>query len=136
MSCSSLANASHPWGRIPSICHDGFWLFESQAIARYLDATFAPALLPTDAKQGAVVDSWVSSISDYFFTPAEHGVIKKRAALVTEHTTEAEISAAIAPGVAATKLSLANLEAMTVKASASGPFLLGFALAPAFRVLF
>src|SRR5579883_1978006 len=37
--------ALHPFGRVPMIEHDGFKLYETQAILRYLDAVFPePAL--------------------------------------------------------------------------------------------
>ncbi|WP_192253897.1 glutathione S-transferase family protein [Mesorhizobium silamurunense] len=41
----------HPFGRIPAFEHDGFRLFETGAIARYVDEAFAgPALQPTDPR--------------------------------------------------------------------------------------
>jgi glutathione S-transferase len=41
----------HPFGRIPAFEHDGFHLFETGAIARYVDEAFdGPALQPADAR--------------------------------------------------------------------------------------
>ncbi|TIQ36935.1 MAG: glutathione S-transferase family protein [Mesorhizobium sp.] len=41
----------HPFGRIPAFEHDGFRLFETGAIARYVDEAFAgPALQPVDPR--------------------------------------------------------------------------------------
>lgn len=41
----------HPFGRIPAFEHDGFRLFETGAIARYVDEAFAgPALQPMDPR--------------------------------------------------------------------------------------
>ncbi|TGP16976.1 glutathione S-transferase family protein [Mesorhizobium sp. M2D.F.Ca.ET.185.01.1.1] len=41
----------HPFGRIPAFEHDGFRLFETGAIARYVDEAFpGPALQPADAR--------------------------------------------------------------------------------------
>ncbi|MGX8013899.1 glutathione S-transferase family protein [Mesorhizobium sp. ORM8.1] len=41
----------HPFGRIPAFEHDGFRLFETSAIARYVDEVFdGPALQPADAR--------------------------------------------------------------------------------------
>jgi glutathione S-transferase len=41
----------HPFGRIPAFEHDGFRLFETSAIARYVDEIFdGPALQPADAR--------------------------------------------------------------------------------------
>lgn len=58
--------ARHPWGKVPAFEHDGFALFETLAIARYVDEAFAgPALQPADARARArmtqicgVVDSY------------------------------------------------------------------------------
>ena len=37
----------HPFGRMPAFEHDGFRLFETAAISRYVDEAFAgPALQP------------------------------------------------------------------------------------------
>ena len=42
--------ALHPFGRVPTLVHDGFVLYETGAITRYVDRTFAgPALQPGDA---------------------------------------------------------------------------------------
>ncbi len=35
--------ARHPFGRIPAIEHDGFALYETQAILRYVDAVVSGA---------------------------------------------------------------------------------------------
>ncbi|RRI03460.1 glutathione S-transferase family protein [Mesorhizobium tamadayense] len=41
----------HPFGRIPAFEHDGFRLFETGAIARYVDEAFdGPALQPMDPR--------------------------------------------------------------------------------------
>ena len=43
--------AIHPFGKMPVLRHGDFTLFESKAIASYLDAAFpGPALTPTDPK--------------------------------------------------------------------------------------
>jgi glutathione S-transferase len=39
----------HPFGKIPAFEHDGFRLFETSAIARYVDEAFdGPALQPSE----------------------------------------------------------------------------------------
>ncbi len=44
----------HPFGRIPAFEHDGFRLFESGAIGRYVDEAFdGPPLMPDGAGAGA-----------------------------------------------------------------------------------
>lgn len=60
----------HPFGRMPAIEHDGFWLYEAQAIARYIDAAFGgPSLTPTDPKQIARM-SQVMNIMDWYAFPS------------------------------------------------------------------
>jgi glutathione S-transferase len=48
-----------PTGKIPAIDADGFTLFESNAINRYLATTNNSELYPTDPKKRAKVDSWL-----------------------------------------------------------------------------
>jgi glutathione S-transferase len=54
-------NAIHPLGKIPAMRHGNFQLFESKAIATYVDRTFTgPKLFPDDAKLCAQIEQWVS----------------------------------------------------------------------------
>src|ERR1700758_2280852 len=47
----------HPFGRVPVMEHDGFMLYESAAIMRYLDRVMpAPPLTPADPKAAARMD--------------------------------------------------------------------------------
>jgi glutathione S-transferase len=63
--------ARHPFGRVPAFEHDGFALYESQAIIRYLDETFPnPPLTPGNAKQRARMNQVVGIIEWYFFPKA------------------------------------------------------------------
>jgi glutathione S-transferase len=58
--------ALHPFGRIPVIEHEGFVLYETQAILRYLDRVYpAPALTPADPKVAARMDQ-AMNISDWY----------------------------------------------------------------------
>jgi glutathione S-transferase len=58
--------ALHPFGRVPAFEHDGFRLYETQAILRYLDRVRPqPALTPSDAKQAARMDQ-VMNINDWY----------------------------------------------------------------------
>ena len=53
--------ARHPFGRVPLLEHDGFLLYETQAILRYLDRVLPePALTPTDPKRAARMDQQLS----------------------------------------------------------------------------
>jgi glutathione S-transferase len=61
----------HPFGRVPVLEHDGFSLYETQAILRYLDRVLpTPALTPADPKRAARMDQ-VMNINDWYLF---HGV--------------------------------------------------------------
>jgi glutathione S-transferase len=63
--------AMHPFGRIPTIEDDGFVLYETQAILRYLDATGpGPSLTPADPKAAARMNQAIGIIDWYFFSPS------------------------------------------------------------------
>ena len=49
----------HPSNKVPAIDDDGFRLFESNAIIRYLADKVKSGLYPADLKQRAIVDQWV-----------------------------------------------------------------------------
>jgi glutathione S-transferase len=58
---SSEVTAIHPAGQIPCLRHGDLALFESQAIATYIDKAFpGPKLIPEDAKGAAQVVQWSS----------------------------------------------------------------------------
>lgn len=58
--------ARHPFGRVPVLEHDGFMLYETQAILRYLDRAIAAApLTPADAKAAALMDQ-AMNVSDWY----------------------------------------------------------------------
>lgn len=51
----------HPAGQIPCMRHGDITLFESKAIATYIDKAFpGPKLIPDDALGAALVEQWVS----------------------------------------------------------------------------
>ena len=61
--------AKHPFGRIPVIEHDGFVLYEADAILRYVDEAFdGPALQPKDPKARARMNQ-VMGIVDWYVMP-------------------------------------------------------------------
>jgi glutathione S-transferase len=63
--------ALHPFGRVPVLVHNGFRLYETQAILRYLDRVLPqPALTPTDMKRAARMDQAMNVNDWYLF----HGV--------------------------------------------------------------
>jgi glutathione S-transferase len=63
--------ARHPFGRVPALEHDGFSLYETQAILRYLDRVLpTPRLTPAEPKRAARMDQ-VMNINDWYLF---HGV--------------------------------------------------------------
>lgn len=56
----------HPFGRIPAFEHDGFRLFETSAIARYVDEAFdGPALQPANARGRARMGQIIGMLDAY-----------------------------------------------------------------------
>ena len=49
-----------PFGRVPAIDDDGFEMFESRAIARYLDHKADGPLVPRDPQPRARMEQWIS----------------------------------------------------------------------------
>lgn len=69
----------HPFGRVPAFEHDGFRLYETGAITRYIDDTFAgPALLPTDLRLRARANQIISIADSYAYRPLVWGVYVER----------------------------------------------------------
>src|ERR1700739_1100227 len=57
-------SAIHPFGKMPVLRHGDVQLFESKAIATYLDKVFpAPFLLPSEPKALALTEQWVSLVN-------------------------------------------------------------------------
>ena len=56
--------AIHPFGKMPVMRHGDVELFESKAIATYLDRRFpGPGLFPSDPVLGALTEQWVSLVN-------------------------------------------------------------------------
>jgi glutathione S-transferase len=59
--------ARQPFGKVPALDDDGFWLYESRAIIRYLDEKLPGARLqPADLKDRALMEQWMSVEYSYF----------------------------------------------------------------------
>jgi glutathione S-transferase len=62
--------ARNPFGRIPTIQHGDFVLYEAQAIARYIDQVFdGPSLTPADPRAQARMNQ-VMNIVDWYVMPS------------------------------------------------------------------
>ncbi|GES94057.1 glutathione S-transferase [Rhizophagus clarus] len=64
----------HPFGKIPSLNDDGFQLYETRAIARYLVNKYqgtktSTVLIPSDAQKAALVDQFISVEASYYTQP-------------------------------------------------------------------
>ena len=65
----------HPFGRVPVLEHDGYMLYETQAILRYLDRVLPdPALTPADPKAAGRMDQ-VMNICDWYLFQGVNNVI-------------------------------------------------------------
>jgi glutathione S-transferase len=65
----------HPFGRVPVLDHDGFLLYETQAILRYLDRVLpASPLTPTDPKAAARMDQ-AMNVNDWYLFQGVNNVI-------------------------------------------------------------
>lgn len=61
--------ALHPFGKVPVLEDDGFVLYETRAINRYLDEKLDGApLVPRDRRAAALVDQW-THVADVYFAP-------------------------------------------------------------------
>jgi len=56
--------AIHPFGKMPVLRHGDVALFESKAIATYLDRSFpGPCVFPSDPRLAALTEQWVSLVN-------------------------------------------------------------------------
>jgi len=64
---SAKNDSPHPFGKVPVLNDDGFVVFESAAICRYLDRRSGTTILsPSDVRQLAWMDQWISVANCYF----------------------------------------------------------------------
>jgi glutathione S-transferase len=65
----------HPFGRVPALEHDGYLLYETQAILRYLDRALPrPSLTPSDPKAAGLMDQ-LMNICDWYLMQGVNNVI-------------------------------------------------------------
>jgi glutathione S-transferase len=71
--------ARQPFGRIPAFAHDGFTLYETGAIARYVDEAFAGTQLqPQDPHARARMNQVIGIVDSYCYRPMIWGVFFAR----------------------------------------------------------
>ena len=69
----------HPFGRIPVLVRDGFTLYETSAITRYVDEAFpGPLLQPVGAEERARLNQVIGVMDSYAYRPMVWGVFVSR----------------------------------------------------------
>jgi glutathione S-transferase len=59
--------------------HGAFWVYETTAIAMYIDESFdGPRLLPEDPRERAIAQQWMSSLNAYFYPSIVFGLLHER----------------------------------------------------------
>jgi glutathione S-transferase len=91
--------ARHPFGRIPALEHDGFRLYETGAILRYVDEAFAgPALQPAAPRPRARMNQMLGILDSYAYRTLVWDIYVERSEgrAKTGAPDEAKIAAATA----------------------------------------
>jgi glutathione S-transferase len=71
--------ARQPFGRIPAFAHDGFVLYETGAITRYVDEVFTgPRLQPQEPRARALMGQVIGIVDSYAYRPMIWGVFAAR----------------------------------------------------------
>src|SRR5271156_5949309 len=71
--------ARHPFAKVPTFEHDGFTLYETQAILRYIDEGFPVApLQPTDLHQFARMNQIMGIVDAYAWPSIAAGILFNR----------------------------------------------------------
>jgi glutathione S-transferase len=115
--------ALHPFGRVPTLVHDDFALYETGAITRYLDRTFAGlALQPDQPRALGRMDQIIGVVDSYGYWPLVRQVFSHRVfrPAIGQPADEAEVGR----GLAGAAKVLAALEVL----AAPDAFLVGPAL--------
>ena len=60
--------ALHPFNRVPILRHEDFTIYETSAIASYVDEAFeGPKLTPRDVRLRARMNQWISAVNSYYY---------------------------------------------------------------------
>jgi glutathione S-transferase len=113
--------ALHPFGRVPTLVHDGFALYETAAIGRYIDRAFAgPSLQPQDTRALARMDQIIAVVDSYGYWPLVRQVFSHRVfrPSLGQPADEAEVALGLA---GAAKVLAALEELATPEAFLVGP---------------
>lgn len=87
----------HPFAKSPVLQHGAILLYETSAIAHYIDQTFdGPALQPDDVLGWAECLRWVSLVNAYMFPTMTNGLAKQRLLVPMQGGTSDEATIATA----------------------------------------
>ncbi len=98
--------ARHPFGKIPAFEHDGFLLYETPAIARYVDEAFpGPALQPVDVRDRARMMQSIGILDSYAYRRWVWDIYVERVSVPKrgQVSDEAKIAAALPKADAAAR---------------------------------
>jgi glutathione S-transferase len=109
----------NPFGRVPTLDHDGFVLYETTAITRYVDEMFAGmSLQPNTPRERARMNQIIAIADSYGYWPMVRQVFSQS---VFNAARRAPDEAVIAEGLARSRRVLAALESL----AGGGGFLVG-----------
>jgi glutathione S-transferase len=113
----------HPFGKVPAFEHDGFILYETAAVTRYVDEAFdGMALQPADVRARARMAQIICIIDSYTYGPVLGQIVIQRLVVPMMDGTPDE--AAIEAALPAARKALGVLDALI----GDRPFLAGGAL--------
>lgn len=112
--------ARHPFGKVPAFSHDGFALYETAAVERYIDEAFpGTKLQPADPKRRARMAQIIGVVDSYAYPTLISKVVIQRLMPMLGGTTDEKV---IAEAMPMAEKSIGALEAV---ADSTGPFLCG-----------
>jgi glutathione S-transferase len=69
----------HPFDRVPVLTHGDFTVWETAAIASYVDDAFCgPALAPANAQERARMNQWISAVNSYYYPWIVYHLVHER----------------------------------------------------------
>jgi glutathione S-transferase len=100
----------HPFGRIPVVEHDGFVLYETQAILRYLERSFPGSPLTPAATRALARMDQILNICDWYLMQGVNNVIGFHRIIAPHFLGRSPDEAAIADAMPRARLVLGELE--------------------------
>jgi glutathione S-transferase len=89
---SAAHRALHPFAKSPVLQHGQTFVYETLAIAHYIDRAFdGPALQPADARGQAQALRWASLVNAYIFPTLTNGIAKERLLVPMQGGTPDEV---------------------------------------------